>query len=92
MSDLSAKVWDHLQDLRKMTPVTHNITNYVVMNSTANALLAVGAAPIMAHSVDEMDDIVQIAHALVVNIGTLSAPWIDVRLPRLDTACLAGDE
>jgi len=54
----------------------HNITNYVVMNTTANALLAVGASPVMAHAADEVEDMVAIAAALVINIGTLSAPWV----------------
>jgi hydroxyethylthiazole kinase len=55
----------------------HNITNYVVMNTTANALLSVGASPVMAHAVEEVEEMVGIARALVINIGTLSPPWID---------------
>jgi hydroxyethylthiazole kinase len=54
----------------------HNITNYVVMNSTANALLALGASPVMAHAEEEVADMVKIASALVINVGTLSGPWI----------------
>ena len=38
--------------IRNQSPLIHNITNYVVMNNTANALLAIGASPVMAHSVD----------------------------------------
>ncbi len=55
----------------------HNITNYVVMNTTANALLAIGASPVMAHAVEEVEEMTAIARALVINIGTLSSPWID---------------
>ncbi len=55
----------------------HNITNYVVMNLTANALLAVGASPVMAHAAEEVEDMVGIASALVINIGTLSGPWVE---------------
>jgi hydroxyethylthiazole kinase len=47
------------------------------MNSTANVLLAMGASPIMAHAPEEMEDISKISNSLVVNIGTLSRPWID---------------
>ncbi len=47
------------------------------MEPTANALLALGASPVMAHAVDEMEDMVAIASALVLNIGTLSPPWIE---------------
>lgn len=62
--------------LRKKSPLVQNITNYVVMNFTANALLALGASPVMAHAVEEVEDMVGIAGALVVNIGTLSGHWV----------------
>jgi len=55
----------------------HNITNYVVMNLTANALLAVGASPVMAHALEEMDEMTGLASALVLNIGTLSPDWVE---------------
>src|SRR5690606_9351122 len=58
-------------------PLVHNITNFVVMNSTANALLAVGASPAMVHAVEEVAEFTSISSALVVNIGTLSAPWVE---------------
>ena len=65
-----------IEKIRKNAPLVHNITNYVVMNSTANALLAIGASPVMAHAVPEVEEMVQIAGALVINIGTLSDTWI----------------
>lgn len=70
-------VWKMVAQVREHAPLVHNITNYVVMNSTANALLAVGASPVMAHAGDEVEDMVAIAGALVVNIGTLSPPWVE---------------
>ncbi|HUX55386.1 MAG TPA: hydroxyethylthiazole kinase [Bacteroidales bacterium] len=66
-----------LQTVRSRSPLVHNITNYVVMNSSANALLAVGASPVMAHAVDEVEDMVKIASSLVINIGTLSKNWVE---------------
>lgn len=66
-----------LDRVRSSSPVVHSITNYVVMEPTANALLALGASPVMAHAPEEMEDIVRIASALVLNIGTLSRPWIE---------------
>ena len=69
-----------LHAVRSQTPLVHNITNYVVMNTTANALLAVGASPVMAHSVDEVEDMVKIASSLVINIGTLSKNWVDAMI------------
>jgi hydroxyethylthiazole kinase len=62
--------------IRERSPLVHNITNYVVMNSTANALLAIGASPIMAHSVEEVEEMAGIASSLVINIGTLSNQWV----------------
>ncbi len=74
---LTAKeIIEDLELVRERSPLVHNITNYVVMNSTANALLAVGASPVMAHAVEEVEDMVGIAAALVINIGTLSEPWV----------------
>ncbi len=75
-STLVQNTIDDLAQLRSTSPLVHNITNYVVMNNTANALLAIGASPIMAHAIDEVEDMVTICSATVINIGTLSEPWI----------------
>jgi hydroxyethylthiazole kinase len=69
-------IWSAVRTIREKAPVVHNITNYVVMNSTANALLALGASPVMAHAEEEMEEMVGIASALVINIGTLSPAWV----------------
>ena len=63
--------------VRTQSPLVHNITNYVVMNNSANALLAIGASPVMAHWVSEMKEMTAIAGALVINIGTLDDKWIE---------------
>ena len=62
--------------IRQTNPLIHNISNLVVMPITANILLALGAAPIMAHAKQELSDIIQLAQSLVINIGTLDKPWI----------------
>lgn len=64
-----------LSKLKNQSPLVQSITNYVVMNNTANALLAAGASPIMAHAQPEVKDMVNIVGALVVNIGTLDEYW-----------------
>ncbi|HSW49096.1 MAG TPA: hydroxyethylthiazole kinase [Bryobacteraceae bacterium] len=69
-------LWNDIQRIRAEAPLIHNITNYVVMNTTANALLALGASPVMAHAVEEVEEMAGIAKALVLNIGTLSEAWI----------------
>ena len=70
-------VWQDIQRIRAEAPLVHNITNYVVMNTTANALLAIGASPVMAHAQEEVEEMTALAKALVINIGTLSTAWID---------------
>jgi hydroxyethylthiazole kinase len=69
-----------LERIRQKTPLIHNITNYVVMNDTANVLLAVGASPVMAHALEEVREMVGYAGALVLNIGTLDDAWIESML------------
>lgn len=72
----AAEIYKSVETIRQKSPVVHNITNYVVMNNTANALLAIGASPVMAHAEEEVEEMVNIAQALVINIGTLSERWI----------------
>jgi hydroxyethylthiazole kinase len=76
MPQLNEKAAQNLSALRAQKPLIHNITNYVVMNYTANALLAMGASPVMAHAQNEVEDMVAFAGALVLNIGTLTDDWI----------------
>jgi hydroxyethylthiazole kinase len=69
-----------LRELRARKPLVHQITNYVVMNETANATLALGALPVMAHALQEVEEMATVAGALVLNIGTLSEHWVDAML------------
>jgi len=71
---------DSLRRLREAKPLVHQITNYVVMNETANATLALGALPVMAHAREEVEEMAAIAGALVLNIGTLSPHWVEAML------------
>ena len=77
---LAQQAAGNLKLIREKKPLIHNITNYVVMNYTANALLACGASPVMAHALDEVEEMVALSGALVLNIGTLSPPWIEAML------------
>ncbi len=76
MNVTAAEIYKSIEMIRQKSPVVHNITNYVAMNNTANALLAIGASPVMAHAQEEVEEMVNISSALVINIGTLSEPWI----------------
>jgi hydroxyethylthiazole kinase len=69
-----------LRVIRERKPLVHQITNYVVMNETANATLALGALPVMAHAREEVDEMVGLAGALVLNIGTLSPHWVEAMI------------
>lgn len=61
-----------LENVRASRPLIHNITNYVTVNDVANALLAIGASPIMADDSAEVEDITSICAGLNINIGTLN--------------------
>ena len=71
---------DSLRRLREAKPLVHQITNYVVMNETANATLALGALPVMAHAREEVEEMAALAGALVLNIGTLSPHWVEAMI------------
>jgi hydroxyethylthiazole kinase len=68
---------EDIEKIRAEAPLIHNITNYVVMNVTANALLAIGASPVMAHAPEEVEDMVLLSKALVLNLGTLSIDLVN---------------
>lgn len=69
--DSAEPVSQWLDRVRKQRPLVHNITNIVVTNVVANALLAVGASPVMAYATEEVADMARIASALALNMGTL---------------------
>ena len=76
--------------IRERKPLVHQITNYVVMNETANATLSLGALPVMAHAIEEVEEMASVAGALVLNIGTLSEHWIESMLLAAKAANGAG--
>ncbi|MDD4047124.1 MAG: hydroxyethylthiazole kinase [Tissierellia bacterium] len=66
-----------IKNVKNKTPLVHNITNYVTVNDCANVLLACGGSPIMADDIEEVEEIVSISSALVLNIGTLNSRTIE---------------
>ena len=89
MPNCTAHAARNLAAVRDKRPLVHNITNFVVMNFTANALLAMGASPVMAHAAAEVEEMVSLAGALVLNIGTLTEEWVEsmIRAGRKASAC-----
>ena len=88
--DRAELVWNDVTRIRADAPLVHNITNFVVMNTTANALLALGASPVMAHAAEEVEAMAAMAGALVVNIGTLSAEWVESMRRAMHSAAAHG--
>ncbi len=58
-----------LAAVRARRPLVHCLTNPVAAALTANALLCLGAAPLMAEAAAEMADVAGFADALLVNLG-----------------------
>jgi hydroxyethylthiazole kinase len=69
-----------LEWIESYKPLIHHITNYVVMNETANVTLCLGALPVMAHAVEEVEEMAAQAGALVINMGT---PYPDLEVAML---------
>ena len=75
--EITKQIAQDLNAIRENKPLVHSITNFVVMNETANAALCLGALPIMSHAIEEVEEMVGISSALVLNIGTLTPNWVD---------------
>jgi len=84
--DMKQRTVNLLEKMRATSPLIHNITNFVVMNSTANILLAAGASPVMAHCMGEVEEMASMANALILNIGTLQEDWVDAMILAAKTA------
>lgn len=82
---LAAELGEKLRAVRESKPLVHHITNFVVMELTANVTLHVGGSPVMAHSLKEVEDMTKIASCLNINMGTLEPAWVEAML-------LAGKE
>jgi hydroxyethylthiazole kinase len=74
------RIADNLLRLRERKPLVHHITNYVTVNDCANMTLAIGASPVMADDIAEVEEMVSFAAALVLNMGTLNARTIESML------------
>ncbi|MEN6610865.1 MAG: hydroxyethylthiazole kinase [Methanoregulaceae archaeon] len=66
--------------VRERKPLVHHITNYVTVNDCANITLSVGAAPVMAHAPEEVEEMTALAGSLVLNIGTLDTAQVESML------------
>lgn len=62
----------YIEKVRKISPLVHNITNYVTANDVANIILACGGNPIMSDEPKDVINITSICNGLNINIGTLN--------------------
>ncbi len=74
---LAERAANVLTEIRNKKPLLHHLTNFVVMNDTANLTLHIGGLPVMAHAKEEIEEMTAIASALVLNPGTLSEEWVE---------------
>ncbi len=74
------KAEEALRKVAEEKPLVHHLTNYVTVNLVANTTLSTGALPIMAHAHEEVEEMVGLASALVVNIGTLDPTFVEAVL------------
>lgn len=81
---------DLVAALRRDAPLVQCLTNFVSMNTAANVLLAMGASPAMVHAQEEAPEFARVCGAVVINIGTLSSPWLDSMLLTAASANEAG--
>ena len=66
--------------IQKENPLVHHMTNVVTINDCANVTLAVGASPVMATSIEEVEEMVHLAEALVINLGTIQPDLFDAMI------------
>lgn len=74
------KAEEALRRVAHEKPLVHHLTNYVTVNLVANTTLSTGALPVMAHAHEEVVEMVGLASALVVNIGTLDTSFVEAVL------------
>lgn len=86
-TDYQSDIVQLVQKIEHTRPLVLNISNYVIMNITANALLAFGASPMMSIEKSEIGELAQMSHAVVINIGTLNKDFIECAVLAAKFAC-----
>ena len=77
---MKEKIKKSLERIRTEKPLVHCMTNTVVTEFNANALLALGALPVMAYAKEEIEEMAQKAGAVLLNIGTLTSELADAMI------------
>ena len=92
MNDTTQTACEVIAKVRSRRPLVHHITNFVVMNATANITLCMGALPVMAHAIEEVAEMVAAASALVLNLGTLWPKQVEAMILAGRDARISGVE
>lgn len=74
------KKYHYLQEIRHNQPLIHSMTNMVTIHDMANALIAIGASPMMAVEIKEVGEIQSFSKALILNTGTLTEDKVEAML------------
>ena len=77
MPTIKLKAFTLLERVRTQSPVVHHLTNWVTIYDCAQVVKVLGASPVMAHAPEEVEEMVQLASALVLNIGTLTVDMVE---------------
>ncbi len=85
---MSPTPYELLERVRRQKPVVHHLTNWVTIYDCAQVLKTLGASPVMAHAPQEVSDMVQVAAALVLTIGTLTVEFVEA----MKLAALSANE
>lgn len=72
--------------VRNRQPMIHCITNPISINQCANAILAVGARPMMAEHPKEVAEITRTAGSLMLNLGNITDARMESILLSAETA------
>lgn len=88
--DLAGRIWELLRKIRAQRPLIHVVTNFVVMNQTANALLALGASPTMSWAEEDLEYLSGISDGLCVNMGTPTRERVEAMASLMEMAGASG--
>jgi hydroxyethylthiazole kinase len=88
--DLAARIYQLCLKIREQRPLIHVVTNFVVMNQTANVLLAMGAAPTMSWAKEDLEYISGISDGLCVNMGTPTQDRVEAMATLMELAEASG--
>jgi hydroxyethylthiazole kinase len=73
-------VYQLINKVKEVSPLVVHYTNEVTINDCANMTLAIGASPLMSYSYEELEDVINIASSVVINIGTMNTNHLDLFL------------